>query len=1283
MNKNRFFLLAVFIVIFYGCSTVPTFENEEERQNLLNQIRMDVNSSWDGIYSNDFSGANDMLLGAVDERLPNAEILRGLSLNSFFLNNDFSGFDDFVSAVGIEPYSPRTVAMAHFVEEFYIYDNEDYREYIKLLGNIIRRKDIPDWVRNEYGRIMFDYYYYNSGEAGKCLKLKDKLSLVEGWELLGPFSNVSGSGFGKDFVAIDSEKSGFKDYSSGLNNREITPYTPAVGNTGILVPVSDYYSSTAMASIYAMNDIETEETGIYELVFSRAGSIEVWLDGEKIIADDHYTNGDNAFYLRKELAYGKHRIIVKCNNRDEYSGFSLALYPVYGKEYKSSDAYNSLFNNKEFYDPFIDNLCKDAGDSDGLGEANFWLYYSLLRKGWYEEAREFLQKAEKNEDSMIQQWQEAQLDRAFGDWVSYEQKMLMLAEAPVRFAPALSFALNNYIVNKRYDKARDRIEEAGIKGHDWYYNLLYEMKLLLMTEEYDEAMDVLDRLERHYPGYTYHYAVMLRYNNNMSSRQIRNCISHLYNGFYYSALFYDYRVTSNSGSYKDARKKIEEYLEHYPVEEGVWIDYLNVLKGDPSVSLNDLRKETSKMLEIFPISYVLLNEERSQARYFYTELYKIFHDPGNGTPPGGLITKMGKEKTSYKEALERIVEIYPLSLSLRDKLRELNGEKEFIKEIGQEDSYSIIEEFNESGFEYEDNDAVIVYDDRREIFFGDGASAAFQHYILKVLTRTGVEDNRYQYLEFNPAFGNGRLIEAFVLKEDGSRIQAQRSGRKLAFPGLSAGDFLVMNYRVESFMSGKINNRLWSSVLLGSTYPIYNRSFHLIYPEEWEPVNKYHNIDESEVATSCDDSLNGYKDMVFTVEKSQAFEMGALSPSWRDFIPWVDISTVEEWGEIIEWYEDIYLGQCDTTIRIEEKVSELCDGTDEKIEKIKRIFNFVSNGIEYEDLSFQYSDFIPQTADSVLAEGFGDCKDQSILLVSMLKAAGIDSYVALSSPGYDGEKLLLPSPRFSHVMVVVPLEDRVLYLDPTTTWYTYGELPVELVGTPILQIKDGGELIRIEEETELQRTFSVTEYDNILHAVSIEGTMIYQGVEAGIMRSWFSGLDLEKRNELFSVIINEWLPGFTLKDIEFRNFDILSYDPEVSFSGTVPSLGYYIDNGLYRIAFPRQNILGSDVKSLLGIDSNENGISISSSILATPNIQTTVLEIPAGYAVYDIPRDLNIDFGDSYIRYNYKTDGSRVICTREVYIPKQLIAEEDISDFQDFLRSGIMQEEQELYIKGN
>ena len=61
----------------------------------------------------------------------------------------------------------------------------------------------------------------------------------------------------------------------------------------------------------------------------------------------------------------------------------------------------------------------------------------------------------------------------------------------------------------------------------------------------------------------------------------------------------------------------------------------------------------------------------------------------------------------------------------------------------------------------------------------------------------------------------------------------------------------------------------------------------------------------------------------------------------------------------------------------------------------KLIHEFVAKDIRYVAIEYGDSGYEPHHAKEVFVNRYGDCKDQAILLITMLKEAGIEAYPVL------------------------------------------------------------------------------------------------------------------------------------------------------------------------------------------------------------------------------------------------------------------------------------------------
>lgn len=108
--------------------------------------------------------------------------------------------------------------------------------------------------------------------------------------------------------------------------------------------------------------------------------------------------------------------------------------------------------------------------------------------------------------------------------------------------------------------------------------------------------------------------------------------------------------------------------------------------------------------------------------------------------------------------------------------------------------------------------------------------------------------------------------------------------------------------------------------------------------------------------------------------------------------------------------------------------------------------------VRYTGMELGDNDITPFPPAEVVKRGFGDCKDQATLLVAMLRAAGLTANVVLldAGSGLDIDRDLPGLGQFSHAIVLVRVDGKDLWIDPTEELLPGGTLPARDVGRRVL-----------------------------------------------------------------------------------------------------------------------------------------------------------------------------------------------------------------------------------------
>jgi tetratricopeptide (TPR) repeat protein len=163
--------------------------------------------------------------------------------------------------------------------------------------------------------------------------------------------------------------------------------------------------------------------------------------------------------------------------------------------------------------------------------------------------------------------------------------------------------------------------------------------------------------------------------------------------------------------------------------------------------------------------------------------------------------------------------------------------------------------------------------------------------------------------------------------------------------------------------------------------------------------------------------------------------------------PDVEISSFQSWEEVGRWYWDLQKERIDPSPAIRAKAAELTRGLTDDDLKLKAIYKFVGTQYRYIGIAFGIGRYQPHSADDVLGNSYGDCKDKHTLLAALLQASGVTLHPALisSSETIDDE---IPSPaQFNHVIGYLPrgtTEKDAVWLDTTPEVAPFGYLMPQL-----------------------------------------------------------------------------------------------------------------------------------------------------------------------------------------------------------------------------------------------
>ena len=404
------------------------------------------------------------------------------------------------------------------------------------------------------------------------------------------------------------------------------------------------------------------------------------------------------------------------------------------------------------------------------------------------------------------------------------------------------------------------------------------------------------------------------------------------------------------------------------------------------------------------------------------------------------------------------------------------------------------------------------------------------------------------------------------------------------------------------------------------------------------------------------------------------------TPAWgalaaRMSIKWGDAAVKgaeNQWREIGLWQEQLEEHRPDPTPEITAKAQELIAGAPDFYTKLSRITDYIQKNIRYFIVERGIGGWQAHYAGDIYRNRYGDCKDKTTLLISMLQAAGIRAHYL----HVDSRRGIIdpadPSLAGNHMITAIEVPDGIgdprlpalvkavngktlLIFDPTDEETPVGLIRAALQGAygnisngadsqvlalPVLAPESAG-LVR-------KGSFTLTADGALAGDVS----EVFTGDNATNERGFIKENDSKQLHEKLENGLGSDLPGLAFKGFEFRGAADL--DKPLGLDLHLGATGYAHPAGPLLLLRPR--VLGSDARAVPDVmEGKPRAYSIE---LGHPGRwhDTYDIAIPPGYVVDETPDPINIDL--DFASYHSKVSATgnvlhydREYTVRQVEIP--------------------------------
>ncbi len=253
-------------------------------------------------------------------------------------------------------------------------------------------------------------------------------------------------------------------------------------------------------------------------------------------------------------------------------------------------------------------------------------------------------------------------------------------------------------------------------------------------------------------------------------------------------------------------------------------------------------------------------------------------------------------------------------------------------------------------------------------------------------------------------------------------------------------------------------------------------------------------------------------------------------PYWYEPYPWIQLSEYRDWGEVARWGAGHFERAAASSAGVSELAATFAASSPDPRVQVVEALRFVQDEIRYLGLEMGAHSHEPHAPEEVLLRRFGDCKDKSLLLVTLLRELGVEAAPALVDHA-TGPRVAerLPSPLvFDHAVVRAEVAGEVWWMDPTREFEggRVPGLPYDTAGLvlrpgttdvePAPRLRTDGPLLRVHYAFEAPDADGVAALTVTTHATARS---------ASVIRGYFAGASREEVRTDYLDYYSDEFPG--------------------------------------------------------------------------------------------------------------------------------------------------------------
>lgn len=1140
---------------------------------------------------------------------------------------------------------------------------------MELLNYLINEKPGNGTLRAASHYVM-SHHYYKINQVQKGIRENTFIGAIEDWQFVGPFNNISGSGFNKAYEPIKDPSS-----ASTFTSKDRAPikwFVPKERSTdGWIFP--KYYISTSGSSIiYAQSFVNSATAQDALLCVGFSGNIKVWVNDQLMLKQQEETVTElDTYKCKVHLNAGYNRVLVQIGSSEKQPNFIVRLTdnncdPLKGLTWTSStQAYQKSAETAlpAEIPQFAESYFRERIQKDPKDILNYILLdQTLLRNDKIFEARKTIEEALKLApkcDVLLFELLQCYLKEKNRTGISETVEYFRETESLIGMILKAQKTKDEGLYRESMSILEDRIKTYGVSEDT------YDEKIQLYSK-LDEVPALITTVKEAYAKYPFqptfaNYVFNVEKSVNKDPKKAIKVLED------FLKKRYDYELTN---------LLVKEYFAQNETKKALQLMQAQVknFPYDPAMNESLLKEYATEQnyQEAYKISEVILQQKPFSGFYYQ---YKA-----------SIEAALGKNDLAVESFLKALT-FQPTLYDARERLRGLQNKKPVLDAAPTSRIEDLIARTGKN-INASSQDYYFLTNEEVNVLYPEGGREKRVTAAIKVLNQRGIDRFKETSLPYNENVETLIIEEAQLIKANGKKSKPDINSNQIVWEGLQENDIIYVKYKKRNYQYGKKAQEFVDNFCFHAFTAIECSRYSLIVPGK---MKFNYQVINGDFAPSVSD-FEDYK--IYTWEKKdvEAIKDEPYMPELCDIAPTLYISTMNDWNEIAQWYRDVaYSKILSADYTLSEVYDKLFAGKTglSADDKARIIYNYIAENINYSSVSFRQSDVIPQKASKTINTRLGDCKDISTLFISLANLCGLKANLVLIDTRDNGSKdLVLPSFNFNHCIVKYFNEKgEEIFLELTDRDLPFRSLPTTLHEALSLTIPSKDDTLA--KNTLLPLTMKNKTTDKIRTAVEItvngnDFLLTSKSTKFGSLGSGLKGqykeLDQEKADKKMRESLAKFFTNpITVSKVTFGGLDQMLDSVNVSYTLQVSNQVKKIGSvQAFKVPFmdvvfnseplnPETRTYDFEYWNYENSDAYETSVEVN---------------LAGGKSFMDIPKDLALSFKNINYSITYtKVSPTKLKITRKASMQKKNISPEDYAAFKDFALKIIGQEDSYIAIQ--